>query len=106
MDVSKAPDPEADWLNYRSFLKVAHHVPGRLRLKVAKGAIQKFANGEARKLEAWAASLSGIEGIRVNPMALSIVIAYDKTRIGAGEWDTFFGPDEEAARLVLKRLES
>jgi hypothetical protein len=53
---------------------VAHHVPGRLRLKVpgAPGAVQSLAEIEAGILE-----LPGVSGVEVRPATGSIVIEYD-----------------------------
>lgn len=93
-----------DWFECRTLLSIAHHIPGRLRLKVAGRAIKDFAHADGEALEAWVKSLVGIRQVRVNSLALSIVIDYDTAQIGPTDWDLFFGSNKDRALEVLQRL--
>ena len=58
-------------------LQIAHHVPGRIRMKIPS------AKGNSGQLEAYKETLSlipGIERIDVNPATGSIVLRYDPER--------------------------
>jgi hypothetical protein len=58
-------------------LRIAHHVPGRIRMKIPS------AKGNAQQLEEYKETLSlipGIQRIEVNPATGSIVLKYDPDR--------------------------
>ena len=61
-------------------LHCAHHVPGRLRLKVSsiKGHPQR-----ARSLENWLLALDGVYSATANPLTGSIVVTYDVAGLSA-----------------------
>ncbi len=75
-----------DLIELRSLLSVAHHVPGRLRLRLNP----KIRNHPAAKeLESWNAGKTGILATRLNPMARSLVIDYDIKKIDPAEFEEF-----------------
>ena len=53
--------------------RIAHHVPGRLRLKVVGAPAQKEYFAAVKEV---IASLEGVDSVRVNPASSSIVIDY------------------------------
>ena len=65
-----------DLLSVRGLITVAHHVPGRMRLKFS-AAIRKHPSYDA--IRGGAKTLPGIKSARVNTMARSMVIEYDTT---------------------------
>jgi hypothetical protein len=83
--------------------RIAHHQPGRIRLKFLPSILQ-LANG--REIETLVACIPGILEYRVNPLAKSIVINYDQQRLPYEVWvllgQTHIRPElgsELAARL-------
>lgn len=64
-------------------LEIAHHIPGRIRLRVllsGAAAIQEM------DVEALVMSIPGVRGLRVNTAARSVVIDYDQERIPQDFW--------------------
>ncbi|WP_207143837.1 heavy metal translocating P-type ATPase [Thiococcus pfennigii] len=57
--------------------RIVHEVPGRLRLRVPVIGRPGF---EATPLEAWMEHLAGVEVVRVNSLARSLVVEYDPAR--------------------------
>ena len=98
-----------DFLELRSLITVAHHIPGRIRLKFSPDILSHPAapflkdlatNGEVQgKLMD-----KGFISATPNLMARSLVIEYDTGRIAPDILDTFFhGKNvEEATHLAMQ----
>lgn len=82
-----------DLLELRNLISIAHHVPGRLRLRLDP-AIRN--HGAARELEGLAGNGSGILATRLNPVARSLVVEYDPRRIEAGQLEAFLAGADPA----------
>jgi hypothetical protein len=63
-------------------LSIAHHVPGRLRVK---GPALKGAHNGADGIKEHLTARAGIQLIKVNRVAGSVVVHYDSTRVTAHE---------------------
>ncbi|WP_051261258.1 hypothetical protein [Desulfovibrio inopinatus] len=89
-----------DLLELRDLLSVAHHVPGRIRLRLNP----KIRNHPAAKeFEHWNTSGTGILATRLNSMARSLVIDYDPKQIHAGEFEEFLETrDPDRTTKLLK----
>lgn len=81
---------EQDFFELRSLLAIAHHIPGRIRLKIdpkirdhpSVHLLEKLAKG---------AGSSGIFSVRLNILAHSVVIEYDSSIINPETFDIFLG---------------
>jgi hypothetical protein len=62
----------------QSYLRIVHHVPGRIRIKFV-ASIKN--HPKAKELVDKEKSLSGINKIRMNAAARSVVIEYDQKQI-------------------------
>ncbi len=72
-----------DLLALAPHIEIAHHIPGRIRMKVMSSGLHL-----ARKtdLTRFKQLLPGICDIRINPMARSVIIDYDPGRLPPSLW--------------------
>ena len=89
-------------LEMRNFVDVAHHVPGRLRLRLDPRVREHPAS---REFGQWSANGSGILSTRLNPMARSLVVEYDPKRIDPVALENFLvGADDAQAAALAETL--
>jgi len=94
----------SDLLRLREGLSIVHHIPGRIRLRLGPiiqewAAMQELTPDQAVD---WLDTVPGINGIRLNAAAASLIIAYDPERLDPDWWETLILGDEDmAAALVL-----
>jgi hypothetical protein len=96
-------DPEI-LLRARKHLRIAHHIPGRIRLRFDPGileAVPEIKDGERGDL---LSGLPGIKDVRLNAAAFSLVVTYDRDKIEPGWWEQLIEGDEDAAAEVVARL--
>ena len=88
-----------DMLELRRFITVAHHVPGRIRLKIDP-AVRSHPGAMA--LAALADTGDGAFRARLNVLARSLVLEYDPDRIDPRLLEDFFtvADPQEAADLA------
>lgn len=90
-------------LPLRRHLAIAHHIRGRLRLRLALSGVSAVSPGLVAKLQDQVASVPAIRSVRVNLAALSVVIEYDAGRIPADWWQALLrASDDEAPRLLAQ----
>jgi hypothetical protein len=92
-------------LALRRALGIVHQVPGRIRLRMGPAILQRAAASGigAEQAGAWLDAVPGIRGVRVNPLAASLVIEYDPKRIDPHWWERLIlGEDDEALGLVMR----
>ncbi|MDR1423577.1 MAG: cation transporter [Azoarcus sp.] len=87
-------------------LTVAHHIPGRIRLKLNVGALPGGISLETKRFGSALDSISGIHGIHFNKLARSVTVEYDNRAIPDRAWPDLLAnrPSPEAAAL-LNRLQ-
>lgn len=89
-------------------LRIAHHIPGRIRLAMDQDAPVgglAAALRDAQALQRAVAGLAGIASVRLNPLARTCVIAYDAAAIPPAAWeDLVAGRDAPAARSLRTAL--
>ena len=88
---------------YAPFLRVVHHIPGRVRLKVDlaafEGAVPKTAGVD--QLKKSMLSVRGVRNVGLNLLARSCVIEYDSQIIPQAAWDDLLAVRDTAAARVL-----
>ncbi|MDR3220804.1 MAG: heavy-metal-associated domain-containing protein [Candidatus Accumulibacter sp.] len=93
-----------------SRVEIAHHVPGRIRLRLLPGdlppldAPAESLAAQARALKDALADTPGIRSIRVNALARSCTIEYDPRTIPFQAWPDFLGNAPSEAAAVLRRI--
>jgi hypothetical protein len=97
---------------FSSRVEIAHHVPGRIRLRLLPGGLPSL-DAPAESLAARARTLKdaltdtpGIRSIRVNALARSCTIEYDHRAIPFQAWPDFLGNVPSEAAAVLRRIVS
>lgn len=94
------------FLMLRRYLAIAHHVPGRIRVKLDMAALMHLPAVDAEPFVALAKRIRGVTAIRVNAAALSAVIEYDTRLIAAPVWERLLAGDrEEIEALLLKHAQ-
>ena len=92
----------SDLAGLRRYLTIKHHIPGRIRLLFHPALI---ARPEVRELTKAHSELPpGILSVRVNALALSVVIEYDPGRIAPALLNDLISADEERVVAVLHEL--
>lgn len=92
----------SDLAGLRRYLTIKHHIPGRIRLLFNPALA---ARPEVRKLAAAHSELPpGVLSVRVNALALSVVMEYDPERISPDLLNDLISADEERVVAVLREL--
>lgn len=88
-------------------LRIAHHIPGRIRLRLdlAAFAACRLPGATADRLESVLTRVRGIRRVQLNAVARSCVVDYDIDVIAAAAWpDLLGGRDTPAAAGLLAAL--
>jgi|GEM_PF-677584 len=91
-------------LALRGHVNIAHHVRGRIRLRIASTLTRNTTQVDRKQIEQALRAIDGIGTVRVNPVAGSVVIEYAPERIPPDTWVDLLKSDPEAARIRLQSL--
>ena len=96
---------------FLSCVQIAHHIPGRIRLRLALDGVPLSVSDEERSVLAQARSLQevlsrtpGVRSIRVNLVARSCTVEYDQGLIPAKAWSDFLQGEASHEAGVLRRI--
>ena len=93
------------FLDLRRFLTIAHHVPGRIRVKLSLQALAFLPDVDPAPFVDLAKRIRGVGVTRVNVPALSVVIEYDPVVIPVPVWERLLLADRaEIERLLAERV--
>lgn len=88
---------------FRPYLSIAHHVPGRIRLRFDVSVLARFGAGRLSTFADEARAAGGLHSFRVNAAARSLAIEYDPAVVAPDVWTRFVtGDDAEAATLATR----
>lgn len=98
---------------FASHVQIAHHIPGRIRLRLSMHDPLPHLNSEAQSLIAQAKgfkdaldNISGVRSIRVNLMARSCTVEYDHRIIPFKAWpDLIEGKASDEAGILRRIIE-
>lgn len=90
-------------LSFAPLLQIAHHIPGRVRLKLGAGGTDGTAVGlgDIGRLLAALEASPGIGSVSFNPLARSGVITYDPAVIAPAVWQDLTGGIRSAGVMAL-----
>lgn len=91
-------------LGLRAHVNIAHHVRGRIRLRIAPTLTRNTAQVDRKQIEQALRAIGGIDAVRVNPVAGSVVVEYAPDRIPPDTWVALLKGDREEARIRLQSL--
>jgi hypothetical protein len=69
----------------RGYLVLAHHHPGRLRVRVRSGALEQDDGPKLRAIERWLTKQPGVRAVCIHPRTGSVLVTYDTSEAEAGE---------------------
>lgn len=90
-----------------TMLSIAHHIPGRVRLKLDGGPELPSSSvlADAQQFLKSAAATVGIRSVNLNPIARSCVVEYDPKVIPPSAWqDLVGGRRSDPAELLVRTL--
>ena len=90
------------FIDLRCFLMIAHHIPGRLRLKASMKVAASGHTLDGKAIEAFLLSVPGVQSVRLNKMSGSAVITYDKGRIEPDYWRFLLTGEDQTVRDALE----
>jgi hypothetical protein len=84
-------------------LEIAHHIPGRIRLRISFSGIESL---QSVDLVSHVNQIPGILSVRINPLALSAIVEYDPERLDPGLWEALAGLKDrpEQTKEIVARL--
>lgn len=97
-------DQNSDLLRFAENLRIAHHIPGRIRLKLVVDLADADVDilGGAKRFHAALSGRAGIRSISLNPLARSCTVEYDTAVIPTSAWqDLLAGTHSAAADILL-----
>jgi hypothetical protein len=98
-----ALDPWRVVSDFAPYLRIAHQIPGRVRLKLDAAALDVPALREVggERLKAALGSIRGVHDISLNLLARSCVVAYDNGTIPDAAWPDLLAGRQTAAAATL-----
>lgn len=93
-----------DLLTLRRFVEVAHHIPGRLRLRFSSKLIASLSQGKLKQLDAYCHPEGYLRRYQINSDSGSIILEYDAVAIRPQILNQLFGSDSELAQQALAQL--
>jgi hypothetical protein len=96
-------DVASPLLGFLRQLSMAHHIPGRIRLKMS-GPLPHELIAEAKRFGEALGAVEGIRSIGVNALARSCTIEYDARAIPPSAWSGFLSGEITAESQHLRRL--
>lgn len=91
------------FIDLRQCLKIAHHIPGRLRLRASLSAATKNLQISPDAIVALLTSLDGVKDVRLNKLAGSATISYDQKKLPPDFWPALLADDPETVRAGLQK---
>lgn len=93
-----------DLLTLRRFVEVAHHIPGRLRLRFSNKLIASLSQSKLKQLDAYCHPEGYLRRCEINSDTGSVVLEYDAAAIRPQILNQLFGHDGEQAQQALAQL--
>lgn len=92
------------FLALRRHLKIAHHIPGRIRLKVGSTVFEELDTIDPSVFDRILHAIDGITDVRINKAAGSVIIAYAADTVDPDSWQTLINGEDDDARLLMTNL--
>lgn len=91
-------------LTLRPSLRIVHHVPGRLRVRLSVDALKRAAKLSLSEFRLLIEGLNGVQRLRLSSATLSAVIEYDAGVLAPALWDILIDGPEHTAKLAFEAL--
>lgn len=93
----------APFFDLRRHLRIAHHVPGRIRLKLDMAALKHLPKVDPAPFQELFRRIRGVQATRINAPALSVVVDYDTSVIAMSVWQRLLAGDQAEVEAILGR---
>ncbi len=91
-------------LTLRRDLRIVHHVPGRLRVKLGAAALRKARGYKWPDYRQALDELAGMCKLRLSPESLSAIVEYDCHRLPQNMWTALIEGSDDDAMDAFNRL--
>ncbi len=85
-------------LKLRRWVSIAHHIPGRVRLKYKLGILAHFTKFSSREMEQVIQKIPALKHYKLNSVTGSLVIEYDVDQIKPQQIEALFSESEHEAK--------
>ena len=92
------------FLTLRRHLKIVHHIPGRLRVRIGIQLFKDVGSVNKELFDRILDAIDGVDKVRLNAAAGSVIITYVPTRIDPNWWHILVTGDDDQALALLHRL--
>ena len=95
-----------DILRLRPYLRIVHHVHGRIRVRLSAAALRAAHRGHLTAFRRFIESLDGVRTVRLSEATLSAVVDYDRCGVPPELWHVLIDGPDDAARRAFAALTS
>lgn len=88
----------------RPYLSIAHHVPGRIRLRFAGAVVTQLGADRLTAFAERAKASAAVRSFRVNAVGRSLTIEYDPAVLPPTLWTCFLSDDHQGATGIAAQL--
>ena len=93
-----------DILRLRPYLRIVHHVHGRIRVRLSAAALRAAHHGHFAAFQRFIEGLDGVRHLRVSEATLSAVIDYDRQGLPPDLWHTLIDGPDDAVRGAFEAM--
>lgn len=91
-------------LRLRPYLRIVHHVHGRIRVRLSAAALGTAHRGHLAAFRRFIENLDGVRHLRLSEATLSAVVDYDRRGLPPELWDRLIDGPDEAVRSAFEAL--
>ncbi|WP_261824885.1 HMA2 domain-containing protein [Vibrio neonatus] len=91
-------------LKLRKWVKISHHIPGRVRLKYKLGIIAQLSTFKSQDIEKALQSVPAFKNYQLNPKTGSILIEYDPIAIEPDWIESLFSDNESDVEAACHKI--
>lgn len=91
-------------MTLRRFVEIAHHIPGRIRLRFTNKLVSSLSQNRLSALESLCSPDSCLRSYSLNTSTGSLVLEYSARELSPKLLAQLFGPDEQEARQALAQI--
>jgi len=93
-------------LPLRQYVRIVHHIPGRLRVRLTNGGIAAARKFDLTRFRHLLEKVPAVRDLQVSAASLSVVIHYDKSAIAPALWEDLIEGTAPDAQSAIRTLES
>ncbi|GAD80238.1 HMA2 domain-containing protein [Vibrio ezurae] len=91
-------------LKLRRWVKISHHIPGRVRLKYKLGIVAQLSTFKSQDIEKALQSVPAFKNYQLNAKTGSILIEYDPVTIEPDWIDLLFSVNEDDVEVACRNI--